>query len=288
MDNSKRCALIRQTWYEAIKANMKPEAQLLFFQYCMEFEFYNKIPDRERCPFSEVLLMFDAVKYDLEADRQKADNIAERNRRNGVKGGRPPKGQESDNLQNPVGYDENPENPNGYFGPAYTYTNTNTNTKTNTSVFKSTHTNFDLLEKFNISLHFFAIGVRDAVKEMQLFYDYYTARGWNVAKDTPVNDKVALARAWRPKEIVPELINTRAQYVQLLKFIDAEELELITDFVIWRDVKDENERAVHLTLSGRTAHDILEDKYIVPMTKYFQTKLEGASLCYHIQPKLIE
>lgn len=280
MDMSKRCALMRQTWYEAAKANMKSEPRLALYEAIFNYSFYDEVPNREKCPFSEVLLMFDTVKFAIEQDKAKADAVAERNRRNGLKGGRP----RANTEPNPVGFGENPKKPSGLTGFPYTYTNTNTSTHTNVSV----HTDFELYQKFLILLHFFAIGVKDAAKEVQLFYDYYTARGWTVAKDTPVLDRLALARAWRPREIVPDLIQARAPYVEFLRAIDCEEQVLVNDFVLWRQEMTEDKPVIHLHYYGRQAHDLLEDKYLSQMSDYFTSSLNGAELKYHINPKLIE
>lgn len=102
----KYCALMRQTWFESANKHMTDLERLSFYEACFSYEFYGIIPSESTCKYGNVLMLFDMVKNDLKADREKADRIAERNRQNGLQGGRPRKVNET--LQN----NENPKKPN--------------------------------------------------------------------------------------------------------------------------------------------------------------------------------
>lgn len=97
---------MRQTWFESAKAHLTDMERLAFYEVCFLYEFTGEIPTANTCKYGNVLLMFDMVKGDLKADREKAERIAERNAANGAKGGRPRK--DNERLQN----NENPKKPN--------------------------------------------------------------------------------------------------------------------------------------------------------------------------------
>lgn len=104
--------MIRQTWYEAAVKNLSDQERLCFYEACFKFEFTGEEPSRKTCPYSTVLLMFDMVKVDLAKDAEKARNIAERNRANGMRGGRPAKDNEMQQPnQNPTKPNETQKNP---------------------------------------------------------------------------------------------------------------------------------------------------------------------------------
>lgn len=103
---SKMCALIRQTWFESAKKHLTDMERLAFYEACFTYEFTGELPTENTCKYGSVLLMFDMVKNDLSNDREKAERIAERNRLNGLQGGRPRK-----DYRTPQN-NENPEKPN--------------------------------------------------------------------------------------------------------------------------------------------------------------------------------
>lgn len=257
MSEDKRCALIRQTWYESAKKNLKQEERLAFYEACFDFEFYGHELDREKCPFSSVMLLFDMVRYNIISDRDKADRIAERNRRNGMQGGRPRRETQADNLET----QENPKNPSGYSGLPLHYTtqhNTTPHKKKPSLSFSILHTDEQKYENFYFLFIFFARGVVDPIGERERFMDYYKARGWCVAKDVPATDKIALCKSWKSKDTSEVLIQARAPWVKILQAIDAEDDVLITQFVAFNP----GANAWDLTLAGRESYDLLEGKYL--------------------------
>lgn len=102
---TKYCALMRQTWFESAKRHLTDLERLAFYEACFIYEFTGEIPSEKTCKYGSVLLMFDMVRNDLAADREKAEKIAERNRINGQSGGRPRKDYGTQQKQ------ENPEKP---------------------------------------------------------------------------------------------------------------------------------------------------------------------------------
>lgn len=112
MIDGKKCAMIRQTWYETACAHLSDMARLTFYECCFRYEFTGEIPTTNTCKYQEVLLLFDMVKDTLKNDIEKAERIAERNRQNGQRGGRPKNATEDneplETQRNPVGTQKNP------------------------------------------------------------------------------------------------------------------------------------------------------------------------------------
>lgn len=103
MGEIKRCALIRQTWYETATAHMADLERLAFYETCFRYEFTGEIPTANTCKYASVLMLFDMVRNDLANDREKAEKIAERARVNGARGGRPrrnPVSEDNETQQN--------------------------------------------------------------------------------------------------------------------------------------------------------------------------------------------
>lgn len=99
MGEIKRCALIRQTWYETATAHMTDLERLAFYETCFRFEFTGEIPTANTCKYASVLMLFDMVRNDLANDREKAEKIAENARVNGARGGRPRRNQDSEDNE---------------------------------------------------------------------------------------------------------------------------------------------------------------------------------------------
>lgn len=284
---TKKCALMRQTWYEAAKKRMKEMERLAFYEACFEYEFYGILPDSEPelFPFDSALLMFDMVRDDLQRDAEKAETIAMRNRRNGMLGGRPRKQQELPETTNPQETQKNPENPRGNFGVSTTLHYTTLQKDPDKSVSlarrKKRHTDRDKYDYFRVMFVFFYSGAPDPLAECSKFYDYYHARDWQVGRGQKIKDKVALARTWDIKDAEPGLISSRKIYAGLIEAIDPEEIELLTHFVAM--IKDDAGKMVTIRHRlNNTLPSILESKYLAPMSIYFRDvlKLDGYTLMY--------
>lgn len=251
--NSKICALIRQTWYETAKRNLKPEERLRFYEMCLEFEFFGTEPEPD-APFSARLL-FDMVRNDLEGDKEKAAARAERNRQNGSRGGRP-----KVTLINTD--EENPQKPSGFFGNPNntTYTNTQHNTTKETDVSNDTE---DTHTKFCVCLNFFERGCAHPVDEAAKFWNYYEALGWKTSGGGVVVDRVALAKAWRLPDISKAAVRARLPYANMLHRADATEFALISDFVSF--TRNNSKKAVQIGLLRQETAILLDTKYLAAL-----------------------
>lgn len=283
-NSEKKCALMRQTWYEAAKKRMKDASRLAFYEMCFDFEFYGDEPkDQELFSFDDALLMFDMVREDLRRDMEKAENIAMRNRRNGMLGGRPVGSSKSTNPKKPKG---NPEKPSGSIGFTTTLHNTLHNTTQHISsapARKRRHKDIETYERFCVMFVFFYSGATDFVAETDRFYNYYTARDWQVGKGMKVKDRVALAKAWDIKDSNPALIQVRQRYSEFIQAADPDELELLTSF---RGMGIYEERKViELRLADLRAEQIIEERYLKAFSHMvFEVwKLEGYNLEYSIR-----
>ena len=288
----KRCALMRQTWYEAARKRMSDGARLAFYEACFDFEFYGKEPgetEGELFPHNDALLMFDMVLNDLKHDIEKAETIAMRNRRNGMLGGRPRKVSADQvglsYLTNPQETHENPENPDGFFGVTTTLHNTTLHKDPDKSVSlarrKKRHKDIDRYDFFRVMFVFFYSGAVDPAAETAKFYNFYQARDWQLGRNQRVKDKVALAKTWEIKDCNPGLISARQMYSGLIESLDPDEPELLTDFVAM--IKNDEKKHVIIRMqNGNRLSSILEQSYIAPMSIYFRDTLhlDGYSLTY--------
>lgn len=290
----KKCALMRQTWYEAARKRMSDGARLAFYEACFDFEFYGREPgetEGELFPHNDALLMFDMVLNDLKRDMERAETIAMRNRRNGMLGGRPrkidPSGEVLSKSTNPQETQTNPENPDGSFGLTTTLHYTTLQKDPDKSVSlakrKKRHKDIDRYDFFRVMFVFFYSGAIDPEAETRKFYDFYQARDWQVGRGQKIKDKVALARTWDIKDSNPGLISARKIYAGMIEALDPDEPELLTDFIAM--IKDDEGKRVTIRMkNGNRISSILEHSYIAPMALYFKDslKLDGYTLEYQI------
>lgn len=286
--NDKKCALIRQTWYESAKANLQPSERLCFYETCFEFEFYAKEPDRENIPFSSVLLLFDMVKDALSDDRAKAEAIATRNRRNGLAGGRPKKVTESNNDQETqVVSNETQKTQVDNLGLHYTTLHYTTQQKNN-SVFSVQPEKIETTEKFLIAYNFFSNGVINPVQEMERFWAYYAARGWCINKNTPIQDKVALSKIWKAETTDGGLVPTRAEFAHILQICEVsadDGLLLLTDFRFLTIDKKNRSVTISFASTNRCVDIIEKTDYLRKLESWMPSDEKGKySLGYIIRP----
>lgn len=282
MNTDKKCALIRQTWYESAKNNLRPEERLCFYETCFEYEFYQVEPNRDNIPFSSVLLLFDMVKDYLEQDRQKAETIAMRNRRNGLKGGRPKNVTKDETQEEPKKTQKTQVDNLGNH-----YTTLHNTTSQNNSILSTKPKNIEEIEKFRIGINFFANGVINPAQEVDRFWSYYSARGWCINKDTPIQDRVALAKIWKAETTDGGLIGLRTDYAKLmLSLLDrgCTALELLEDFRCYHVSKED--RCVILTFAGSNrCVEILENNYLQVLQEWMPEDEQGKfNLTYSIRP----
>ena len=265
--NGKICALIRQTWYETAKKNLKPEERLRFYESCFEYEFGDESP-ADDLPFAAKLL-FDMVKDEIDQDKSKARMKAEVSRQNGQKGGRPKVTEVSID-------DNNPEKPSGLKITSYIQNTT----QQDTTLHNSASFDEDTHKFFECCLNFFERGCSDAVAEVNTFWNYYASLGWKTKNGGEIVDKVALAKAWRLNEISTPAIKRRKPWVDLLREVKPVELDFIRDFVDM--TKDQESKQVTVTMVNRETCMLFEKDYIKNARIWFQKWAPGYSLQYRV------
>lgn len=284
MANDKICALMRQSWYEAAVKNLKDGERLCFYELCFRYEFYGEEPENPDLISTGVMILFDVAKEALQMDMEKAQRISMRNRRNGILGGRP-KTSENDakndeTQQNPTKPKRNPKNPDGFFGLPYTYNTTNNTTNT----LHVSAEDFEKRERFLIGLIFFSNGAPDVARELEKFYNYYDARGWEVSKGLPVRDRVALARTWRIEGADGRFVEERVMYAGFVNCLECDELELLTKFHSM-EVND-NEAVISLNFYSKKCMELLEEKYIRRVVAWFNLKEQQTGKKYQLKYSL--
>lgn len=244
--DAKICALLRQTWYETAKKNLKDEERLRFYEMCFEFEFFGNLPDGD-APFPSRLL-FDMVRDELQRDKDKAAERSERNRLNGMKGGRP-----KSNIVEPE--TENPEKASGLFRNPI-----NNNIKQDTTKPDTECKGEDAHTYFNVCLLFFENGTSEPVEQTRLFWNYYAAQGWKTKGGAQIVDRMALARAWRLPDCSKRRMQERAPYADLMHKANPVEVELLGSYV--NMVRDAASKSVCISLASKAAILLLEQKYM--------------------------
>lgn len=263
--NEKICALIRQTWYETAKKNLKPEERLRFYESCFEYEFGDSEP-ADDLPFAARLL-FDMVKDEIDKDKERARIKAETSRRNGRQGGRP-------KLTEVSTDEENPTKPTGLFKTSNIQNNTQQNTTehNNDSVDEDTH------KFFECCLILFERGCSNPEAEANTFWNYYASLGWKTKNGGDIVDKLALAKAWRLSEISTPAIKRRRPWADLIREVKPTELDLLSQFVDM--TKDQDTKQVIVTMQTKEVCMIFENKYIWKAKTWFMKWAPGYSLQY--------
>lgn len=254
--------MIRQTWYETAKKNLNEPERLRFYEICLEYEFFDILPN-EDAPFAARLL-FDMVKNDIDNDKEKIRERAERARSNGAAGGRPKNKTES-NDEN-----ENPKNPVGFSGSAYTLQYTKTNNTTKQDFMSS---NEDTHAFFCCCLVFFDRGASDPVGEGETFWNYYEARGWKTTNGAEVVDRVALARAWRVKDCSALAMKKRLVYSDLMHKAHPTEPVLLSDFV--ECTRNNTTKKVQIKVLHQSTAILLDNKYLQDLRRWMPVDEEG-------------
>ena len=259
----KICALIRQTWYETAKKNLQSSERLRFYEMCFEYEFSDVLPDDD-APFAARLL-FDMVRSDIDGDKAKAKDRAERARANGRSGGRPK------NVTSVNNDDQNPENPLGYKKPVYTNTSTLQVPKHN---MKESDDSEDAHMLFNVTLLFFEKGCSDPCAEANTFWHYYEAMGWKTKGGGDIVDRLALAKAWRLSDCSRQSMRSRAPYADLMHKANPVELSLLQDFVSMK--RDAGSESVEITFKQRASAILLDQKYMPALKQWIPRKADGS------------
>ena len=255
---TKICALLRQTWYETAKRNLKPEERLRFYETIFEYEFEDMAP-AEDLPFGARLL-FDMVKDDIDSDKERAQERRARARENGSKGGRPivTVGNTAEN---------NPKKPAGLSGFLNTVQYNTVPNKTGQECSEDSHT------RFLIALDFFERGCSAPLDELEKFWGYYASLGWKTKTGADIVDRLALARAWRLADCSAASMKRRAPWVDLLRKSGAVELKLIGDFV---DIKrNATKNTLEITLIEQSTAILFDNTYLPKLLQWIPKDQNG-------------
>lgn len=259
----KICALIRQTWYEAAKKNLQEIDRLRFYEACLEYEFYGNAP--VGLPMA-VQVLFDVIVNDIDRDREKTAARAERNRINGMKGGRPPKSNiTQQDTKTQMVFSVSEKKP-------ITLHNTTTYNTTQQVVSNTTE---DTHTRFFILLDFFERGVASPSEELERFWNYYAAQGWQTKNGAQVIDKQALARVWKPAALSAQLMKSRALWAQLVrKTGENSDTTFITDYIGCK----QDGRELMITMKSEVIPQLLETQYITVLRDFVKSLPGGDRL----------
>ena len=134
-------------------------------------------------------ILFASIRPSIDDSAGTFENISKRNRENGKKGGRPAKHESEEKTQN---YQENPNNPANPEKAEDRSKKIEDNTRVRRTVSPSSARAKPPTE--DESIDFFVINGSSA-QEAKRFFDYYTANGWKVGRNS-MKDWKAAARNW--------------------------------------------------------------------------------------------
>lgn len=276
MDDIKISTLFRQSWYEAAKAFLTDQDRLQFYELCFNYAFFGKEPDSRNLPAAVGVLWF-TTKPLLESDREKAVNIATRNKQNRNK-----------SLQHNTPDVLQLEQPNSNLvksGQTYTNTNTYTNTITNTVCVQE----WDTHTKFEICIIFFINCAVDPIAEASRFWNYYETRNFELNTGQKIKNLVSVAKTWRISQQNSDLRRVRQHYGELLTTIalnhETPPFYLIQDFAGYNTKREKKE--VVISFFGRRACDWIEQN-CGDILKLWAEKTvpEGWIVTYQVNPIL--
>ncbi|NLX27956.1 MAG: hypothetical protein GXY59_03190 [Bacteroidales bacterium] len=180
--------LLYHSFYEPVK-EMTLEEKGMLFDAIYEYQISGVIP--ELTPALKVAFLY--MKSQFERDSKKYERVCNRNRENGLKGGR--------KRNNP----EEPKKPSGLFGnpkepkKADTDTDTDTDTDKEESI-KKKNRRFSPPSLLEIQNYFSELSIKRGLKintthEAEKYEAFYTSKGWFVGKNKMVDWKAAV-RNW--------------------------------------------------------------------------------------------
>lgn len=192
-------------WWNAIK-ELSDEQRLEVYDAIMAYSLENE--ERSLSPMASLAMRF--IKPQLERNRDKYEEICERNRVNGSKGGRPKK-----NPENPVGYCGKTQKPSGFFEnpekPRETQAKTQKPKKADNDNDNDNDSDSDIVKRKRETKRFSKPTkqeIQNYLKEQGItnvnpdkFWDYYESVGWVVGKgQKPMKSWKAAISTWQQNE----------------------------------------------------------------------------------------
>lgn len=196
--------------------------------------------------------IFSPIKGTLDRDMDKYNEIVERNRENGKKGGRPKTQQ---NPTKPNGFPENPEKPN----------NINNNKHIDiTYPYAAEPTEEEKKELYEI---FFWRNLAEPKAELERFVDYNAQRKWK-ALDTPTK-RMAAACEWTPQVTAPRVRpEFLAMWHALYKRLKDENPELAAQLIDCRARFEFQSGEAKLRIGSRALRSYIEEQQPTEILDY--------------------
>jgi hypothetical protein len=169
--------------------------------------------------------IFPMMRQHIDRAAEAYNEVVERNRANGMKGGRPPK--------NPVGFSEtqsNPENPVGFSETQKSQEEEKEEEKEEyiECVMRDakrarTRTRFTAPEETDVVQFMQQYAAQkglavNAQDQAERFCDHYAANGWKVSGKSPMKDWKASARSWLRNDFTQKQPQRQTQTAQLMRF----------------------------------------------------------------------
>ena len=176
--------------------NLDPKLRYELLDAIISFGLDGK--ETELTPVASAIFGF--IRPQIERAVNKYEQICQRNRENGKKGGRPVKTQ--NNPKNPVGYLETQQNPKNPEKPKKPYNdndndNDNDNIKKDKNKFLSKKRNFQPPTISEVSMY---CDERNNGIDPEAFINFYESKGWMIGKNKMKDWKAAI-RTWEKKQI---------------------------------------------------------------------------------------
>lgn len=280
-NEDKTCAFFRHTWWKTAKTHLSDSERLTLYEAVFSYQF-DGTPVREDLP-PMVAMLFDLIKPTLTADREKMQRRAETARANGANGGRPKINKSIQEETYPSGLNENPV---GYSGlPIYNIQIQDTNTRDNLCVQATEINKQDTHTKHLCCIEFFLMGVSDPVEEGRLFWNYYDARGWKTGDGQPVQNVLALARSWHPKDLLVAAAKRRAGFRSLFKLLTNDDFSLFERLI---GCESENStQTLFLAVKTKADAEYVENRYLGDFSKWVKT-CDGRSAEWNMVYRVID
>lgn len=276
----KICAFFRKTWWETAKQHLSDSERLALYEAVFSFQFEDTPAAVDLPPM--VAMLLDLIKPTLASDREKMLHRAEVARQNGAAGGRPKTNRDIQEVSKPSWLNENPV---GYSGlPIYNIQDANAIANGNVCV-QAPEINEDTHTKFSVCVEFFLQGVSDAVEEGKLFWNYYDARGWKTGDGQPVQNVLALARSWHPKDLLVAAAKRRAGFKSLFKIlsnVDYSLFERLSGVEI-----DYATQTVFCAVRSQEDAVYMETRYIGDLSKWVKAS-DGRDAEWRLEYRIIE
>lgn len=177
-------------WMEAIR-DLPDDVRLDIYECVIEYATTGNIKGLK--PMANIAFNF--IKTTIDRDIEKYGAIVERNRRNGINGGRPTNPKEPKKPSGLFGNPKEPKKPDNDSD----IVNVNDNEIDNVSLCGEIDARASDTERETFFEIFFFKNFKKPAEEVERFCANYEAAGWIRSNGQPVVDRVALSKTWTPE-----------------------------------------------------------------------------------------